>query len=363
LKTIKNKIVAIRILLSSFFKRLKLMGLNTKNIAYIGGHGHGNYGDDVMFNILSKHLANEGYTLITIHSYGIEKALRYFRLSGPAFFKKIILGGGTLINDMWFYKVESLINLDVPLLSLGTGVGSCGIEQNKNIDFLKWKHILDKFDEVNVRGAISKERLFSIGVKSNIVGDLALLNAKTEVSKVDRKKIVLNLMNITEYNFFWESLIPKIKSLSDDGWEITPLILNTNDCAYTKEYFKKLNIKGDFSLVKDEIQFQNIIDSTAFSICVRLHGAVLSTIENIPTILFGYRDKCLDFMGSINQEGFYLNVDQISKDQFNIDDQLSELMDFESNNKVRTTINTKILNHKNNITLHLKKSLDEYTTY
>tara|TARA_R110002033_G_C3896269_1_gene239481 strand:+ start:7518 stop:8585 length:1068 start_codon:yes stop_codon:yes gene_type:complete len=354
---INNKIIALKILFTSFFRRLKLVGAKKKYIAYIGGHGHDNYGDDVMFNILSKYLDGEGYKLITIHSYGIEKALKYFRLSGPSFFEKIILGGGTLINDMWFYKVESLINLDVPIVSLGTGVGSCGLEQNKHIDFLKWESVLNTFEEVNVRGAISKERLLTIGVKSNIVGDLALLNGKSEIIKASRKKIVLNLMNIKEYNDFWESLIPKIKSLAENGWEVIPLILNPIDYDYTKTYFEKLNIKSDFSLVKDERQFLDIIDGASFSICVRLHGAVLTTLENIPTILFGYRDKCLDFMGSIEQERFYLNVDSLSKEQFHIDELLEELMDFDSNFKVRKTINTEILKHKKNITLHLKEIL------
>lgn len=354
---IKNKLIALNILFSSFFRRLKLVGDKTKYIAYIGGHGHDNYGDDVMFNILAKYLNNEGYKLITIHSYGIEKTLKYFRLSGPAFFEKIILGGGTLINDMWYYKVESLINLDVPIISLGTGVGSCGLEQNKHIDFLKWESVLNAFEEVNVRGSISKERLLTIGVESNIVGDLALLNGKNEVNKASRKKIVLNLMNIKEYNGFWESLIPKLKSLAENGWEIKPLILNPIDYDYTKAYFEKLNIKSDFSLVKDERGFIDIIDSASFSICVRLHGAVLTTLENIPTILFGYRDKCLDFMASIEQERFYLNVDSLSKEQFHIDELLKELMEVDSNFTVRKKISTKILNHKNSITTHLKKAL------
>lgn len=344
----------MRILVYSFLKRLKLVLGPTKFIAYIGGHGHDNYGDDVMFNILERHLKDENYKLITIHSYGIEKVLKYFNLSGSAFFERIILGGGTLINDMWFYKVESLLNLKVPMVSLGTGVGSCGLEQNKKIDFLKWKLVLNDFEEINVRGAISKERLLSIGINSNIIGDLALLNGKTRVIKPEKKKIVLNLIDIKEYNDFWESLIPKIKLLIEDGWEIIPLVLNPIDYEYTKSYFEKLNIKGDFTLVRDENHFLNIISGARFSICVRLHGAVLTAIENIPTILFGYRDKCLDFMGSIDQKRFCLNVDNISKDEFDIDELLLELIDVESNFKIRNRINTEILKHKKNIIQHLK---------
>ena len=338
-------------------KRLKILSSKQKCIAYIGGHGHNNYGDDVMFNILEQYLRGQGYQLITIHSFGIEKTLRHFKLSGPSFFKKIILGGGTLINDMWYYKVESLLKLNVPIVALGTGVGSCGLEQNKQIDFLKWKTALNVFEEVNVRGEISQKRLLSIDVKSNVVGDLALLNGKIEVSKASRKKIVLNLMNIKEYNSFWESLIPKLKSLINEGWEIVPLVLNPIDKDYTKEYFEKLDVHGDFSLVKNEEEFLNIINEASFSICVRLHGAVLTTIENIPTILFGYRDKCLDYMGSIGQKRFYINLDNISVDQFNFDVLLEDLVDVESNFEVRKIINSRVLDHKNTIISHLKKIL------
>lgn len=45
-----------------------------------------------------------------------------------------------------------------------------------------------------------------------------------------------------------------------------------------------------------------------FSVCVRLQGAVLSLCAGTPVILLGYRDKCEDFMHSVESIDTYVDL-------------------------------------------------------
>ena len=187
---IKSKIKSFLLLIKLFFERLLILSKLKNNYAYIGGHGFKNYGDDVMFYLLKEYCDTSfGFNIITIHSYGIERILMFFKLSGPKFFKKIVLGGGTLINDMWYQKVQDLQRLNIPMIALGTGVGSCGLEQNSIVKIDKWGNLLRKFEFVGVRGEISLNRIKGFNINAKITGDLALLGHKNNSTIIMRIKL------------------------------------------------------------------------------------------------------------------------------------------------------------------------------
>ena len=85
-----------------------------------------------------------------------------------------------------------------------------------------------------------------------------------------------------------KSLISHLKEMNSKGWIIEPLILNNNDLDY-KNFFERIGIKANFKLAQPRIIVT--LQGAMFSICVRLHAAVLSHNRNVPAILFGYRDK------------------------------------------------------------------------
>lgn len=309
MKNFIPKFKALMIFIREFFIRSSFYIHRRKAIGYIGGHGANNLGDDVMFYALKNNLfQNE---LITFQTVGIEKLLYKAGLSGVKFFKLLILGGGTLINDMWYDKVSRSLQLGIPVISLGTGVGSCGIEQFEEVDVSPWRGVLQNFLTVNVRGELSKSRLNNIGVNSVVSGDLALLLANEKINNSYDKKIGLNLMDIAKYNHYWEAILPLLSDLNREGWKFESLIINPNDLAYTKYYFEKLGVESnEFRAIKDYNEFLEASERLIFTICVRLHGSVLSLCNNIPTILFGYRDKCDDFMTSMDMKDYYIDVNQ-----------------------------------------------------
>jgi polysaccharide pyruvyl transferase WcaK-like protein len=343
---LKNKMYALNVFLKEFCKRffLKLTGKKI-NIGYIGGHGVANLGDDVMYFALKKSIPN--YNVLTFQTIGVEKLLCFFGLSGNSFFKLIVLGGGTLINDMWFNKVERSLNFKVPVIALGTGVGSCGLEQSRAIDFSNWTKVLNQFKFVGVRGEMSKNRLISTGVNSSVVGDLALLLAIKAPQKSIKKVIGINLMDIAEYNEYWEAMIPELLKLKEEGWGFEPLVMNPNDLKYTSRFFEKLGISNKIEIIASDDEFKLKTNELTFTICVRLHGSVLSLCNNVPTVLFGYRDKCKDFMSSVDLTEFYIDLDDNNLNKLNYAlDKIELLKDVKINKNIRSKVLEKALFYK-----------------
>ncbi|WP_029035325.1 polysaccharide pyruvyl transferase family protein [Salinimicrobium terrae] len=356
MKLIKNKITAGKILALEIRKRLPLKRSTKSNIGYIGGHGVRNLGDDAMFNAFKENIPE--YNVITLQSIGVEKALSIVGLSGKSFFEKFILGGGTLINEMWFDKVKRSLSFDVPLISLGTGVGSCGIEQPYETRFSFWREVLQQFQFVGVRGNMSRRRLKEIDVDSEVVGDLALLLGDSDIKKEYEKLIILNLMDIQEYNHFWEKMIPHLKSYLKEGWDIKPLIINPNDLPYTKRYFNELGLSEPMAVTETYNSFEQAVKGAALCISVRLHSGVLSLCYNIPTILIGYRDKCEDFMDSLDLMHSYVSVEkEITLKEFSILEKVDNLLDKDKNIEERQKISKKVNFYKEKLQKAIKEQV------
>lgn len=353
---IPNKLIALRMFLSEAIKRKNLRRSSNKkqNIGYIGGHGVDNLGDDVMYYALRKHLP--GFNILTFQTVGVEKALAKFNLSGNHYFEKLVLGGGTLINDVWLDKVRRSLDLNIPIFALGTGVGSCGIEQETKVQFQNWNAVLEVFQYVGVRGELSKKRLLEIGVNSDISGDLALLLAEDKISYNTEKRIVLNLMDIPEYNVYWEKYIPEFKAMIEKGWIIQPMVINPIDLEYTRSYFKKLGLYDPIHTTLNYDKFRSQITGAQFSVNVRLHASVLSLCTNTPSILLGYRDKCHDFMQSLNLLDYYIAVeDELNNNEFSLNDKINSLKSVESNNILREKIAKETSVYKDKLLIVLNK--------
>ena len=92
---------------------------------YIGGIGDENLGDEAMLEAANRLLPES--TLVPIGFPRQERRLAKMGLSGSRFYRSVILGGGTLINEyVWSEQVRTALEQGVPVWSLGTGVGSCG---------------------------------------------------------------------------------------------------------------------------------------------------------------------------------------------------------------------------------------------
>ncbi len=288
---------------------------------YIGAHTGRNLGDDAMFTALES-LWQETYpkrNLVTVELPWHERRLGKVGLSGQAFFKGGLLGGGTLIGPFWQVQARTLLQQGVPMWTLGTGAGSCGFVQPYQIDLSAWKPILDRFERVGVRGPLSRDKLRAIGVeKAEVVGDLALLlTRETAFEPSETPCVAFNLALPTqgEENYDEEAKLREVETvlreLVQKGWKIVPFAMNAVDIEPTRSALQRAGIEDcNVPLMRDVDEFWSLTGPCAFVFAVRLHAAILAACAGVPTLMLGYRDKCLDFMASMNLEAWHVDLEK-----------------------------------------------------
>jgi polysaccharide pyruvyl transferase WcaK-like protein len=266
-------------------------------VGYIGGHFCGNLGDEIMYKCFCDFV--QPAALETLESPGVEELLSKFGLSGPAYFHRYIFGGGTLINPIWRGKVDRLSQMNVPIVSIGTGVGSCGKEQADDIVFEDWKPVLERFDSIHLRGDRSCKKLQDLGLSETAVcGDVALSLYQELELDLGAKRVAINVLRDSATEAQVADIIRRvIPLLRSHGYSIDAWILNEEDVAFTEEVFGEHIDRLLVLRTHDDIL--QAAKGVRFTVCTRLHAAVFSVTCCIPTVLLAYRDKCLDFMETV----------------------------------------------------------------
>lgn len=291
-----------------------------KRWGYIGAHTGRNLGDDAMFTAfrgLWQETSPER-ELVTVELPWHERRLARVGLSGPAFFEGALLGGGTLIGPFWESQVRTLMRQGVPLWTLGTGAGSCGFVQPHQLDLSSWKSLLNDFVGVGVRGPLSLDKLRAIGVeRAQVVGDLALILAQSAplpLSQRPQFAFNLALPGASEQNYHEQEKLREVETvlaeLTRQGWQVVPFAMNAVDIEPTRAALARAGIANQgVPLLHSIEEFWQTIGPCAFVIAVRLHAAILAACAGVPTLMLGYRDKCLDFMASMNLEAWHLDLE------------------------------------------------------
>lgn len=283
--------------------------------AYIGGHGGGNLGDDLMTRVAQSLFP--GRRLVDFAESWHEQRLARLGLSGPVYFSQVLLGGGTLISPFWYGKVEAAVDLGLRVSSLGTGVGSCGFIQPDHIDLSHWAPLLRRFHRLGVRGPRSVQRLREMGVDhAEAVGDLALwLTREEPAPAADPPVVAVNLSlpaagdpAYDEPRRFAE-LAAALCRLRLRGWEIRPYAMNPVDVAPTLQAMLDAGCGevGVPHLTSVEAFFDHVGPATV-NVAVRLHGGILGCCVGVPPLMLAYREKGLDFMESMGLERWCIDL-------------------------------------------------------
>lgn len=114
--------------------RLKLRGQSP--IGYIGWLGHRNLGDEVVFQVIRE--AFERFPITPFLPSTGESLLSKLNLSGPGFFRAVLLGGGTLINSAFLESARIARSFGAVVYTVGTGAGSPGFGMSLNQSFDSW---------------------------------------------------------------------------------------------------------------------------------------------------------------------------------------------------------------------------------
>lgn len=272
-------------------------------LAYIGGEGVGNLGDDAMFLAARKLLAPA--RLISRAPAERERRLSAIGLAGESYFRGAVLGGGTLINPMWRRAVEEAAAQRLPLWTFGTGVGSCGFAQGPQVELDGWRPLLEGFRSLGVRGPRSEAALHRLGLtRARAVGDPALALCRDAAPEpADPPRFALNLFlpaGESAADPMEEALAEAAGGRVARGWEPVPIALHETDLPALRRVLERLGreTEGDLVAASPEAFFRRVAPCTVL-LGVRLHSAVLACCCGVPPLLVGYRDKCFDFMESM----------------------------------------------------------------
>ena len=311
LRQISGKVASGRTTAAIAVERINARQQGVAQIGYIGAHGYQNLGDDAMFEAAQKLFS--GDTLVTLHEPWHERRLAPLGLAGNRYCRTAVLGGGTLINPFAAHRVRDCLRMGLSLSTLGTGVGSCGFRQSHRVNIDEWKPLLADFQKLGVRGPRSKEALEAIGLSNvEIIGDLALSLARDECSPLsDPPSFGINLAcpdkSVPEEAVHWgpeysrlQELEHILKEFVRAGWRPVPVAMNASDLIPLKELMERITSEQfPIPVAGTAEAFYHLTSSCSFVIAGRLHAAILACCMGVPTLMLGYRDKCLDFMESM----------------------------------------------------------------
>ncbi len=299
-----------------------------RKCVYIGWLGCGNWGDEVLFEVISNKL--KPYALV-IPSESVHKINRIIKLKINL--KCILLGGGTLINNLGFYedlkKYMALFPENCPLVVLGTGVRSVDFwkKYEKEEMFASWIEILKHAKLVGVRGPLSQNYLEQFGIRAIMVGDPALFLSLQGLYKKPREKRLLVNIGKT-YGKLWGSeerfyavLLKTLKKMAKNGWIIDFYSVWFRDddvmmrfieflvslCKRKPMLYKayKVDSKRAIEFIKNYDLFMG----------EKLHAVIAAHSSYTPALIFEYRPKCLDYALSVGMEKYCISTNEVSMDR------------------------------------------------
>lgn len=286
-------------------------------LGYLGGHGGSNLGDDAMFEAAAA-LFPSARVLSYLHP-SQEIRLAQWGLAGPSYFNAVLLGGGTLINPypFWIEQTRTALNQDIPLYAVGTGVGSFGFEMNRQVDLAEWIPLLQRYRKIGVRGPRSLEALQQSGIQNaEVVGDLALSltwDRAKEPANPPRVAVNVSVKNPDDYGRGDYERLPELetvlKRLTQQGWEPVFIAMHEWDIAPLKQLQRGAGLEGlPIAMPPTAAEFFELVSPCTFTLAVRLHTAILSCCVGVPPLMLGYRDKCRDFMESVELTSWYVEL-------------------------------------------------------
>lgn len=296
---------------------------------YIGCLGHGNLGDEAVFEAIRKILKSKIY-LYPI-SYAKPSSGKYFRdriLKAPDL---IILGGGTIIKKK---ESESYLKLfleyhekypNAKLIVFGAGVADPNLAAAVGFPTAvpQWKEVLNKCSFIGVRGEISKRILqkeWGVNPNINVLHDPALEFRVEYLKKKKRqRRIGLNFCNIkgriygldqSAVELFARELVSRLIQLE---WNIFLYPTAESDIGYMQkilgsELCSKINVYNNFKNLNSSLA---LLESLDVFVGQRLHSIVFSAISYTPFHAIEYESKTSDFLRSLGLPEALIRTDEL----------------------------------------------------
>jgi polysaccharide pyruvyl transferase WcaK-like protein len=282
---------------------------NLNVLDYVGWVGHGNMGDEALFEAIKR----------TFNPYKLIPSTNSLAQLPPQLHSGITLFGGGTLLPIWSATVmPNRFNY-----AYGVGVTDPDFHKYQYGEHAQrfYKFAIKKtrefsFRAAGVRGERSKELLREWGIESEIIGDPCL---SLNPSSFENKQ-----QNLVAVNIGSEPLEPwwgRNKSITK---EVTKLCLFLKKKGYSivlvpfsnsdLPYIQKISDKAGLPILK-KCPMQSLLDfiSTCHvMIGQRLHSSVFSAAAFTPFISIEYHPKCMEFSESVGFEEFVLRADRVN---------------------------------------------------
>jgi hypothetical protein len=268
-------------------------------LGYIGAAYSSNLGDRAVFEAFERFSCAPRQV---IASAAHERRLSRVRLDARSSFRRVVLGGGTIINDYTIAIVEELVAQGARLSVVGAGVGRGGWDNESTvIEGTSWPRLLSSFEHVGVRGPASARMLQRAGVRSAVVdGDLALALARDPRRWRPRPIVLLNGIrppgDATWSDGFRRSCRELAEHWRSRGARVLGLVMHPDDEVANQELFGH----GETFVPRNSDAFIATAAEAEFLFSMRLHGGVLGVCSGAPVALVAYLDKVRDFAESVH---------------------------------------------------------------
>lgn len=294
-----------------------ILSSNFKRIPYIGHPSNGNMGDEVLFQMCETILDASLWI-----PWKKKDLLRDLLVTLGS--KRFILGGGSLLfTESSFDKIERWKKLrKIPVLF---GTGSREIDHLSDDQKKGWRKLLEESNQLGVRGTLTKERLSSIGIESQVIGDpgfsisLRLKDSVNEnyivicprlisspaLSEIDSNAVALLSRYIAEFPVTGPEII--IFSACYQDIAVCRLLAKCNPKVKVVEYENTKNSDSYFKLLM----------RASLVITMRMHPGIFAIAGGAPVIFLEKRSKYFDTVSVIPDNDNVLDPTNTSLSELN----------------------------------------------
>jgi len=288
---------------------------------YYGWIGHGNLGDECMFQACRRALPGTQWNVFYNHQEtAVRRELSRLASASPDPPLEVtgLLGGGTFINRhpqalRRYVTLSQIIGRPAPVF--GTGVASpvfwTGRDHWQDTR-PQWAERLRGLPVVGVRGPHSKELLEDVGLTNvEVVGDSGLLFERER--DPDRATAGVVAVNVGQSEgYVWgdseeaieREIVTLVKHLASQGIRVELMPIWDADVEMTRRVLAQC---GESRVRLHEVttsaeEFMDRLANVDVLVGLKLHALVLAAAANVPVYCLEYRPKCRDFARSIDWE-------------------------------------------------------------
>lgn len=299
--------------------------INSRRVQAVGSYGYQNFGDDLFVETLLQrsdeiwHGAKmRTFSPLKSNSYAQPNTLGLLlrtstALAGLVWADTISLCGGSIMQDVkgiarWRQQALRFKRAE----ALGVSIGPFPNREAEN----RVRKLVHNLDRLVVRDNSSVDRASALGIQQDKVllgGDLVALNRSIRSSPSTAGSITIcpSAASRTEYSKLYQQVKDGLQQVTNHqkvrpnvnilALASTPTANDEPLCRQLVEGLEKLGYSVEF-VAYSKVGVSGVTKILAESSMVwsqRLHGAIVSYLSDVPFLLDGHHEKCIDFAEDI----------------------------------------------------------------